>query len=67
MIVFFYFVLCLCIKIYLVWFFNWINVEGRCMYKNYWKEIDDVEMKKFNVLIILIGVCKFKNGNDVVK
>lgn len=37
------------------------------MYKNYWKEIDDVEMKKFNVLTILIGACKPKNGNDAAK
>lgn len=39
------------------------NAEGRCVYESYWKEIDDVEMKKFIGLTILIGVCKSNNEN----
>lgn len=42
---------------------KWTNAEGRCIYESYWKETDDVEMKKFIGLTILISAYKSNNEN----
>lgn len=34
---------------------KWTNASGRCVFENYWKKRDDIEMK-FIRLAILIGV-----------
>ena len=35
---------------------KWTNAEGRTVYKDAWKDVDSVEIKKFFAVIILIGV-----------
>ena len=40
---------------------KWTNAEGKVVYENDWKEIDQLEIKKFIGLIILIGLYKSKH------
>lgn len=40
---------------------KWANKKGENTLENEWRPIDDVELIRFMVVLILIGVCKSKN------